>query len=200
MGIPMETEPGEITVLLAKWRGGEPEAFEQLVPLVYPHLREVAAAYIRREKDPGVMQATSLVHELYLRLRNQKKADWEDRVHFYTFCAKVMRMILIDHARGHQAQRRGGTAQHIPLSDDLAWVGIGSPELIELDCALEALGQIDATKVQLIELRYFLGYTAEETAELMDLSKATVDRHLNFAKAWLYRWMNPGMRKGPSKV
>jgi RNA polymerase sigma factor (TIGR02999 family) len=200
MGIPMETQPGEITVLLAKWRGGEPEAFEQLVPLVYPHLREVASAYIRREKDPGVMQATSLVHELYLRLRNQKKADWEDRVHFYTFCAKVMRMILIDHARGHQAQRRGGTAQHIPLSDDLAWVGIGSPELIELDCALEALGQIDATKVQLIELRYFLGYTAEETAELMDLSKATVDRHLNFAKAWLYRWMNPGMRKSPSKV
>ena len=200
MGFPMETEPGEITVLLAKWRGGESEAFEQLVPLVYPHLREVAAAYIRREKDPGVMQATSLVHELYLRLRNQKKAGWEDRVHFYTFCAKVMRMILIDHARGHQAQRRGGTAQHIPLSDDLAWVGIGSPERIALDCALEALGQIDATTVQLIELRYFLGYTAEETAELMDLSKATVDRHLNFAKAWLYRWMNPGMRKGPSKV
>ena len=196
----MESHSGEITRLLAQWKDGEPEAFEQLVPLVYPHLREVAAAYLRRERDPGVLQATALVHELYLRLRTQKQRSWEDRVHFYTFCAKVMRMILIDHARGHQAQRRGGTAQHIPLSDDLAWVGIGSPELIELDCALEALGQIDATKVQLIELRYFLGYTAEETAELMDLSKATVDRHLNFAKAWLYRWMNPGMRKGPSKV
>ncbi len=200
MGIPMETQPGEITLLLAKWKNGEPEAFEQLVPLVYPHLREVAAAYIRREKDPGVMQATSLVHELYLRLRNQRKADWDDRVHFYTFCAKVMRRILIDHARGHQAQRHGGTAQHIPLSEDLAWVGIGSPELIELDSALEALSQIDPTKVQLIELRYFLGYTAEETADLMQLSKATVDRHLSFAKAWLYRRMNPGMPKAPSKA
>ena len=196
----METQPGEITRLLAKWKNGEPEAFEQLVPLVYSHLREVAAAYIRREKDPGVLQATSLVHELYLRLRNQRKADWEDRVHFYTFCAKVMRMILIDHARGHQAQRHGGAAQHIPLSEDLAWVEIGSPELIELDGALEALGQVDATMTQLIDLRYFLGYTAEETANLMNLSKATVDRHLNFAKAWLFRRMNPVLRKHPRKA
>lgn len=187
----METQPGEITLLLAKWRDGETDAFEQLVPLVYPHLREVAAAYVRRERDPGLMQATSLVHELYLRLHNQRKAAWEDRVHFYTFCAKVMRMILIDHARGSQAQRRGGAAQHVPLSDDLAWVGIGSPELIELDSALDALGLLDPTKVQLIELRYFLGYTAEETASLMNLSKATVDRHLSFAKAWLFRRMNP---------
>jgi RNA polymerase sigma factor (TIGR02999 family) len=196
----METEPGEITLLLAKWKAGEPEAFEQLVPLVYSHLREVAATYIRREKGPGTMQATSLVHDLYLRLRNQKKADWGDRVHFYTFCAKVMRMILIDHARGHQAQRHGGAAQHIPLSEDLAWVEIGSPELIELDGALEALGQVDATMTQLIDLRYFLGYTAEETANLMNLSKATVDRHLNFAKAWLFRRMNPVLRKHPRKA
>ena len=94
----------------------------------------------------------------------------------------------------------GGAAQHVPLSDDLAWVGIGSPELIELDGALEALGQVDPTKVQLIELRYFLGYTAEETAELMHLSKATVDRHLSFAKAWLYRRMNPGPPKPPAKA
>jgi RNA polymerase sigma factor (TIGR02999 family) len=187
----MESQPGEITLLLAKWREGEPEAFEQLIPLVYPHLREVAAAYVRRERDPGLMQATSLVHELYLRLHNQKKAGWDDRVHFYTFCAKVMRMILIDHARGSQTLRRGGLAQHIPLSDDLAWVGIGSPELIELDGALDALGLLDPLKVQLIELRYFLGYTAEETAGLMNLSKATVDRHLSFAKAWLFRRMNP---------
>jgi RNA polymerase sigma factor (TIGR02999 family) len=196
----MDLQPGEITQLLAKWKGGESAAFEQLIPLVYPHLREVAAAYIRREKDPGVMQATSLVHELYLRLRTQKKAEWDDRVHFYTFCAKLMRMILIDHARGQQAQRRGGAVQHVPLSDDLAWVGIGSPELIELDGALDALGQIDPTKVQLIELRYFLGHTAEETAELMNLSKATVDRHLSFAKAWLYRRMKPVPHEHPSKA
>jgi RNA polymerase sigma factor (TIGR02999 family) len=196
----MATEPGEITLLLARWKDGEPDAFEKLVPLVYPHLREIAAAYVRREKDPGLMQATSLVHELYLRLHTQKKAVWDDRIHFYTFCAKVMRMIMIDHARSQQAQRRGGAVQHIPLSEDLAWVGIGSPELIELDGALEALGQIDPLKVQLIELRYFLGHTAEETADLMNLSKATVDRHLNYSKAWLYRRMNPEASRSAPKT
>ena len=195
----MEMERGEITQLLAKWKGGEPGAFEQLIPLVYPHLREIAAGYVRRERDPGLMQATSLVHELYLRLHGQKKADWDDRIHFFTFCAKVMRMILIDHARSQLALRRGGLAQHLPLSDDLAWVGIGSPELIELDGALEALGQVDPLKVQLIELRYFLGHTVEETASLVNLSKATVDRHLNYSKAWLYRYMNPGAGKIPAK-
>ena len=188
----MATAPGEITVLLARWKAGEPGAFEELVPLVYPHLREVASAYIRREQDPGLMQATSLVHELYLRLRNQRKASWEDRVHFYTFSAKVMRMILIDQARSSQTQKRGGgAARHVPLSDDLAWVGIDSPELIELDQALEELNRVDPVKVQLIELRYFLGHTAEEAGALMDLSKATVDRHMAFAKAWLFRRINP---------
>jgi RNA polymerase sigma factor (TIGR02999 family) len=196
----MEPEPGEITLLLARWKGGEPDAFEQLVPLVYPHLKEIAAVYVRRERDPGLMQATSLVHELYLKLHSQKKATWDDRIHFFIFCAKVMRMIMIDHARSQQAHRRGGAVQHVPLSEDLAWVGIGSPELIELDSALEALGKIDATKVQLIELRYFLGYSAEETADLMNLSKATVDRHINYSKAWLYRRMNPPIRQDPSKA
>jgi RNA polymerase sigma factor (TIGR02999 family) len=200
LGRRMETQVGEITQLLARWKGGEAEAFEQLVPLVYPHLREVAAAYIRREKDPGVLQATSLVHELYLRLRNQRKATWDDRVHFYTFCAKVMRRILIDHARGQLAQRHGGAVQHIPLSDNLVWVEIGSPEVIELDNALDELGRLDALKVQVIELRCYLGYTAEETSELLDLSKATVDRHLSFAKAWLFRRMKPGALKPPAKA
>ena len=104
----LQPAKGEITLLLAKWKDGEPSAFEELMPLVYPHLREVAAAYIRRERNPDVLQATALVHELYLRLLNQKKAAWDDRRHFYTFAAKVMRMILIDHARESQAQMRGG--------------------------------------------------------------------------------------------
>lgn len=190
----MDTEQGEITLLLAKWKDGEPGAFDHLVPLVYPHLREVAAAYIRREKNPGVMQATSLVHELYLRLLGQRKTEWEDRSHFYTFSAKVMRMILIDHARGTQAQRRGGTAEHVPLNEDMAWVGLGSVEMIELNRALDALAQVDPEKVQMVELRYFLGCTAEETAALMQVSKATVDRDLKFARAWLYRRIEPGKK------
>lgn len=182
---------GEITVLLTKWKDGEPDAFDQLVPLVYPRLRELAASYIRRERDPGVMQATSLVHELYLRLLGQKKADWTDRAHFYTFSAKIMRMILIDHARGNHAQRRGGHAEHVPLSDDMAWVGIGSVEMIELSRALDEFAAIDPTKVQMVELRYFLGCTADETAELMHLSKATIDRDLKYARAWLFRRIQP---------
>ena len=187
----MEPEQGEITVLLSKWRDGEPDAFEHLMPLVYPHLRQVAAAYIRRERDPGLMQATSLVHELYLRLLGQKKAAWEDRAHFYTFAAKAMRMILIDHARGNHAQRRGGGGQRVPLSNDLPWVDVGSLELIELNRALDELNAVSAKTVEMLELRYFLGCTSDETAELLHVSKATVDRDLKFARTWLYRRLEP---------
>ena len=188
----MQPARGEITLLLAKWKDGEPSAFEELMPLVYPHLRQVAASYVRRERNPDVLQATVLVHELYLRLLNQKKADWEDRRHFYTFAAKVMRMILIDHARETQAQSRGGDRERIPLSDDLAWIDIDSPELLDLNRALDELAALDAVKVQLVELRYFLGCTAEETAALMQISKSTVDRELKFVKSWLYRRVHAG--------
>jgi RNA polymerase sigma factor (TIGR02999 family) len=193
MEASVQPAKGEITLLLAKWKNGEPSAFEELMPLVYPHLREVAAAYIRRERNPDALQATALVHELYLRLLNQKKAAWDDRRHFYTFAAKVMRMILIDHAREGQAQMRGGGLERIPLSDDLVWVNVGSPELLDLNRALEELSGLDAYKVQLVELRYFLGCTAEETADLMQVSKATVDRDLKFIKSWLFRRIHPGI-------
>ncbi len=189
----MQPDRGEITLLLARWKDGEPSAFDELMPLVYPHLREVAAAYVRRERDPGVLQATVLVHELYLRLLNQKKAGWEDRRHFYTFAAKVMRMILIDHARQTQAQMRGGGQERVPLGEDLVWVTYGSPELLDLNHALGELGELDAYKVQLVELRYFLGCTEEETASLMQVSKSTVKRDLKFTKSWLFRRVHPGM-------
>ena len=187
----MQPETGEITLLLAKWRGGEDSVFEELMPLVYPHLRQVAGAYIRRERNPDLLQATALVHELYLKLLNQKKVAYEDRRHFYAFAAKVMRRILIDHARGNQSQMRGGGAIHVPLSDDLPWVNVGSEDLLELNRALDELGTIDAHKVQLVELRYFLGCTAEETAALTQTSKATVDREMRFIKSWLYRRLHP---------
>lgn len=187
----MQPAKGEITLLLSKWKNGETAAFEELMPLVYPHLRQVAAAYVRRERNPDVLQGTALVHELYLRLLNQKKAAWEDRRHFYTFAAKVMRMILIDHARESQTQMRGGGMERVPLSDDLSWVNIDSPELLDLNRALDELGALDEDKVQLVELRYFLGCTAEETASLMQVSKATVDRELRFIKSWLYLRIRP---------
>ena len=194
----MEALTGEITLLLVKWRDGEDAVFEQLMPLVYPHLRQVAAAYIRRERNPDLLQATALVHELYLKLLNQKKVAYGDRGHFYTFAAKVMRRILIDHARGNQAQIRGGGSEHVPLSNDLPWVDVGSAELLELNRALDELKLIDPYKVELVELRYFLGCTSEETAALMKSSKATVDRDMRFIKSWLFRRLHPEAGENPA--
>src|ERR1035437_5598171 len=191
---------GEITLLLAKWRGGETSAFDELMPLVYPHLREVASAYVRRERNLDVLQETALVHELYLRLLNQRKAVGDDRRHSYTFCAKVMRMIMVDHAREGQAQKRGGGSQQVPLNDDLPWVNIGSPELLDLNRALDELAALDPDKVRLVELRYFLGCTAEETAGLMQISKATVDREFKFIKSWLYQRIQPDRVRVGAKV
>jgi RNA polymerase sigma factor (TIGR02999 family) len=188
----LQPSGGEITVLLGRWKNGEPSAFQELMPLVYPHLREVAAAYIRRERNSDVLQGTALVHELYLRLLNQKKGVGEDRGHFYAFAAKMMRMILIDHAREMLTLSRGGDLDRIPLNDDLAWISIDSPELLDLDRALDELKQLDAAKVELVELRYFLGCTAEETADLTQRSRTSVNRDLKFIRSWLYNRLYPG--------
>jgi len=188
----LSSSPGEITLLLLEWKQGQPAAFDRLMPLVYPRLCQIAASYIRRERNPGVLQATALVHEVYLRLIDQKKADWADRAHFYTFAAKVMRMILTDHARTTDAQKRGGGAEHVPLNEQIPWVEVGGESMIELNRALEELEAIDPRKVQLVELRFFLGCTAEETGEILRISKATVDRELKFAKSWLFRRITGG--------
>jgi len=201
---PTQTErqlgssPGDITRLLLQWKQGEPDAFDRLMPLVYPHLRQIAAAYIRREKKPDVLQATALVHEVYLRLVGRKKADWADRAHFYTFAAKVMRMILTDHARSNDAQKRGGGAYQVPLSEEMPWIQIGGESMLDLNRALDELEAIDSHKVQLVELRYFLGCTAEETAGIMQISKATVDREAKFVKSWLYQRIHAGPQECPA--
>ena len=182
---------GEITQWLARWQNGESQAFNDLVPLIYPRLRAIAAGYLRRERSPDLMQATSLVHELYLRLLTQKKTEWKDRAHFFTFASKMMRLILIDQARSVQSQKRGAKAEHVPLSDDLPWVGLDTPQLLDLDRALEVLAQQDPSLVQTIELRYFLGSSIEETAEILGVSEATVKRDLKFAKSWLFRRIAP---------
>ena len=183
----MATQAGAITLLLARWRGGEDAIFEELMPLVYPHLRQVAAAYIRRERNPDLLQATALVHELFIKLLDQNKMVYKDRTHFYVFAAKAMRRILVDHARANKAQMRGGGMEPVPLSDDLPWISVGTDSMLELNLALDELRVVDPNKVQLVELRCFLGCTAEETATLMKVSKATVDREMRFVRSWLYR-------------
>lgn len=144
---------GEITVLLHRWREGDSAAYGELMPHAYPHLREVAAGYLRREERNQTLEPTGLVHELYLKLLQQRKADWKDRAHFYTFAAKIMRMILVDHARSKQAEKRGGAQPNLPLSPELAWVNLNSDTLIDLNRALDELEPIDPRKVRLVELR-----------------------------------------------
>ncbi len=177
---------GEITVLLQRWRDGDPGARQELMPHVYPHLHDVAACYLRNESTTHTLQATALVHELYLRLVQQRKAEWNDRAHFYAFAAKMMRMILADHARAVNAAKRGGRSQHLPLSDELPWIDLDSGDAIDVNRALDEMEAIDARKVRLVELRYFLGCTVEECAELADISTATVERDLALIRSWLY--------------
>jgi len=200
MPVPVEdrlnSSPGEITLLLQQWTRGERDAFDRLMPLVYPHLCQLAAAYIRGERNAGVLQATALVHEVYLRLIGLKKTEWADRSHFYTFSAKVMRRILTEHARGSDRQKRGGGAEHVPLSEQIPWIQIDGESMVELNRALDELEAIDPLGVQLVELRFFLGCTAEETAEILRMSKATVNREVRVVKSWLYRRIT-GERDGP---
>jgi len=184
-------EAGDITRLLQEWKDGKAQAFEQLVPLVYPDLRRIAHSYLHRERPGHTLQATGLVHELYLRLSNQREANWENRAHFYTFSAKVMRMILADHARHNLREKRGGHAEHLPLSDQLPWLDLTGPEFIDLDLALDELERIDRRKAQVVELCHLLGCTTQESAEVLQISVATAERDLKFARGWLYRRLRP---------
>ncbi|MGA3189658.1 MAG: sigma-70 family RNA polymerase sigma factor [Bryobacteraceae bacterium] len=180
-------EAGDITRLLRDWRDGDRGAFEALLPLVYPDLKRIAYGYLRRERADHTLQATGLVHELYLRLCNQREANWEGRAHFFTFTAKIMRMILADHARRNQRDKRGGKSEQVPLTDQLPWVDLNGPEYLDLDRALEELDRIDGRKVQMVELCYLLGCTTRESAEILQISVPTAERDLKFARGWLYR-------------
>jgi RNA polymerase sigma factor (TIGR02999 family) len=180
-------EPGDITRLLQEWKEGRPEALQQLIPLVYPDLKRIAYSYLRRENPGHTLQATGLVHELYLRLCNQREATWEDRAHFFTFAAKVMRMLLTDHARRNLRVKRGGQNERVPLSDQLPWENLDGPGYIDLDHALDELERIDRRKAQMVELCHLLGCTTQESADILQVSIATAERDLKFARGWLYR-------------
>jgi RNA polymerase sigma factor (TIGR02999 family) len=178
---------GEVTVMLERWRKGDPEVLENLIPLVYGQLHSIAKGYMRHERDDHTLQPTALVNEVYMRLLNQRKITWNDRGHFYTFAARMMRNILKDHARAHIAERRGGPgAIRLPLSDEMAWVGSSSEEILDLNRALDKLEQLDQRKAHLVELRFFLALTMEETAEVLSISLATAERDLKFSRSWLF--------------
>ncbi len=177
---------GDITVLLEQWRAGDAAAFDRLAPAVYDHLHQVASSYLSGERSSHTLQATGLVHELFLKLLHSQGVSYRDRAHFFTFAAKVMRRILIDYARRNKSEKRGHGADRVPLAAEMAWVDVRSADMMALDAALDELAKVDELKVKIVELRYFLGATADETAELLDLSKATVDRSVRFSITWLH--------------
>jgi RNA polymerase sigma factor (TIGR02999 family) len=179
--------PGEITRILHRWKTGDQEALSILASLAYPELRTIASGYLRRERAGHTLQATGLVNELYLRLRQVKNVQLADRRHFYTFAAQMMRAILIDYARQYRAQKRPDSAERVPLHEEMAWVDACSEEMLALDAALDQLEALDDRKVRVIELRFFLGCTNDEAAELLGISRATIDRDLAFGKTWLFQ-------------
>jgi RNA polymerase sigma factor (TIGR02999 family) len=184
---------GEITTLLREWRDGKPQAIDRLFEAVYPRLREIAGALFRGESLERILQPTSVVNELFLKLVQQRTLRFEDREHFYSLSARLMRRVLIDHARARRSQKRqGGMA--VPLEERLAWIETDDVDLLDLDRALDELDGLDARKCHMAELRFFLGFSAEETAQLLCVSKATVDRELRFVRGWMFERLR---RSGP---
>jgi len=179
----------EVTLLLAEWAKGNAEALEKLTPLVYRRLRELAASYLRKERQGHTLQPTALVHEAYLRLVDQTSPNWQSRAHFYGVAAGLMRQILVDHARQRQARKRTGSNVMVSLDQALSFQKERPADLIALDLSLNALEKIDARKCKAVVLRYFGGLSLEETAQALDISVITVRRDLKMAEAWLRREM-----------
>lgn len=179
----------EITRLLADWAGGDRGALERLAPLVHAELRRIARRQMGGERQGHTLQATALVNEAYLRLAGQEGFEWKDRAHFYAVCAQVMRHVLIDHARAHARDKRGGGALHVSLDEAAVMSAESASELVALDEALRELEEVDPQKGRVVELRYFAGLSIEETAEVLNISPTTVRREWRRAKAWLYRAM-----------
>ena len=176
-----------ITELLLKWNDGDATALEQLMPLVYNELRQLAARYLKHERANHTLQPTALVNEAYLRLVDQQKVEWQNRAQFFGLAAKVMRNILIDHARSRQAAKRGGNNFRVSFASDRYGDVKPQIELLAVHEALERLAEFDPQKARIIELRFFGGLSIEETAVVLDIGHATVERDWRLARAWLRR-------------
>jgi RNA polymerase sigma-70 factor (ECF subfamily) len=183
------SEEASVTVLLQAWKDGDRAALDKLVPLVYANLRRMAAAYLRREPDGQTLQPTALVHEAYIRLIGDSDPDFHNRAHFLGVAARVMRQVLVDRARARNADKRSGGAR-VPLDDDVGFSGERGPLVVSLDDALLDLERQDPEKARLLELKYFGGMTAEDTATLLGISVHKVNRQMRLAQAWLRRQLD----------
>jgi RNA polymerase sigma factor (TIGR02999 family) len=179
--------PSQVTQLLVQWKEGNQQAIDMLVPLVYDELRRLASRYLRDERAADTLQPTALVNEAYLRMVAQEMPDWESRSQFFGIAAHLMRQILVDHARKHRSAKRGSGAAHASIDEALAFSIEKSNDVVALDDAMTALEAVDPRKCKVIELRFFGGFSVEETAQALGISVATVGREQRVAEAWLHR-------------
>src|SRR5262245_54939 len=177
----------QVTLLLRDVKGGDSTALDRLVPIVYEELRRLAAHYLSDEREAHTLQPTAVVHEAYMRLVGQEMPDFESRSHFFGVAAHLMRQILVDHARRHRSQKRGGGVVPVPLDDAVVFAPDRSDDVVAMDEALTALSGVDERKSRVIELRYFGGLSVEETARALNVSVGTIGREQRLAEAWLHR-------------
>ena len=183
------TTASDVTRLLRRWQQGDQEATEELLPLIYGELRRIARRHLRHERQGHTLEATALVHEVYLRLNGGSEMHWNDRVHFYAVAANMMRRVLVDHSRTRDAAKRGGLLVKVSLDEaqDPRDLTVESgPDLVALDDALKSLEALDPRKSRIVELRFFGGLTLDETAAVLAVSVPTVVKETRLARAWLY--------------
>jgi RNA polymerase sigma factor (TIGR02999 family) len=191
-----EPSSHEVTSLLQAWCAGQEGALDRLMPLVYEELHSAAQRYMRQENSANTLQATALIHEVYLRLVDVAGISWQNRSHFFAVCAKMMRRILVDLARSRSAKKRGAGSPEEPFDEAIFLPDTPSYDLLALDEALNRLNEIDNRKSQVVELRFFGGMSVEESAEVLKVSAETVKRDWRLAKVWLMRELTPGQRHG----
>jgi RNA polymerase sigma factor (TIGR02999 family) len=195
----VDSAKGEVTELLMRFREGDREAEAQLIPLVYNELRRLASRYLNRERGDHTLQPTALVHEAFLRLANENQPEWQDRAHFFGIAARLMRQILVDHARRQHSLKRGGDCQQSTMTEELVvYSPQKSAELLALDEALQRLASQDERQCRVVEMKFFAGLNIEQIAAVLDVSTRTVKRDWTMARAWLHQEMTgarPGIRQ-----
>jgi len=177
----------QVTQLLQKWHEGNQEALEALMPLVYNELKRLAGSYLRRERPDHTLQSAALVNEAYLRLVDQTQTQWQNKAHFYGIAAQMMRRVLADHARSHNAAKRGAGMPELELNESVAQAQSRSVDVMDLEEALQKLEKLDPQQGKIVELRFFSGLSIEDTANVLGISPATVKRDWAAARAWLFR-------------
>lgn len=193
--IPERAVPEEgVTELLRAWGGGDEKALQELLPLVHASLRRIAQGYLRKERRDHTLETAGLVNEAFLRLVDQRQVEWQDRAHFFAICSQLMRRILVDHSRRHGSAKRGGGVPKVSLADLVSLGAVREPELVELDEALNCLGERDEVAAKVVEMRFFGGLDREEIAEVLKVSSATVTRRWLLARAWLHSYLIHGER------